>query len=66
MAEEGDEKGASSSVQGPRKKADKDKDKGKKGARDRVLIYDEDLGRTVVQRTRKPGREGFIDDIEEE
>jgi len=31
-----------------------------------VLIYDEDLGRTVVQRTRKPGREGFIDDIEEE
>ena len=68
MAEEGDEQGASSSVQGPRKKADKDKDKdkGKKGARDRVLIYDEDLGRTVVQRTRKPGREGFIDDIEEE
>ncbi len=66
MAEESDKQSASSSVQGARKKADKDKDKGRKGARDRVLIYDEDLGRTVVQRTRKPGREGFIDDIEEE
>lgn len=68
MAEEADEPGMPSSVQSARKKADKDKDKdkGKKGARDRVLIYDEDLGRTVVQRTRKPGREGFIDDIEEE
>lgn len=68
MAEEGDEQGPFSSAQGARKKADKDKnkDKGRKAARDRVLIYDENLGRTVVQRMRKPGREGFIDDIEEE
>ncbi len=64
MAEDSDEQGAPSSTHGARKKADKDK--GKKGARDRVLIYDEELGRTVVQRLRKPGREGFIDDLEEE
>ncbi|MGQ9814134.1 MAG: transcription termination factor NusA [Candidatus Roseilinea sp.] len=62
--EEEDERRPSPSTQGARRKADKDK--GRKGARDRVLIYDEELGRTVVQRMRKPGREGFIDDIEEE
>ena len=64
MAEDGDEARRPGAPQTAKKK---DKaDKGKKGARDRVLIYDEDLGRTVVQRTRKPAREGFIDDIEEE
>jgi hypothetical protein len=50
-----------------KKDKDKDKDKGKKGARDRVLVFDEELGRTVVQRSRKPGRGGdFLDDLEEE
>ncbi|HEY3341852.1 MAG TPA: hypothetical protein VGK81_07530, partial [Anaerolineae bacterium] len=52
---------------GPVKKKDKDKDKGKKGGRDRVLVFDEELGRTVVQRSRKPGRAGeFLDDLDEE
>jgi hypothetical protein len=44
----------------------KDKDKGKKGARDRVLVFDEELGRTVVQRSRKPGRAGDLFEDEEE
>jgi N utilization substance protein A len=49
---------------GPAKK--KDKDKGKKGSRDRVLVFDEELGRTVVQRSRKPGRASeFLDEDEE-
>ena len=49
------------------KKKDKDKDKGKKGSRDRVLVFDEELGRTVVQRSRKPGRASeFLDDLDEE
>ena len=48
---------------GPAKK----KDKGKKGARDRVLVFDEELGRTVVQRSRKPGRVNeLLDDLDEE
>lgn len=52
---------------GPVKKKDKDKDKGKKGGRDRVLVFDEELGRTVVQRSRKPGRAGdLLDDLDEE
>jgi N utilization substance protein A len=52
---------------GPVKKKDKDKDKGKKGGRDRVLVFDEELGRTVVQRSRKPGRAGeAFDDLDEE
>lgn len=66
MAEDEDEPAPHAAGHAPRKKTDKDKDKGRKGARDRVLIYDEELGRTIVQRTRRPGREGFIDDIEEE
>jgi N utilization substance protein A len=44
----------------------KKKEKKKAGVRDRVLIYDEELGRTIVQRSRKPGRAGeFLDEIEE-
>ncbi len=52
----------------PKKKdKDKDKDKGKKGGRDRVLVFDEELGRTVVQRSRKPGRANeLFDDLDEE
>lgn len=60
----GDTSGA---PKGPVKKKDKDKDKGKKGGRDRVLVFDEELGRTVVQRSRKPGRAGdLLDDLDEE
>ena len=51
---------------GPVKKKDKDKDKGKKGSRDRVLVFDEELGRTVVQRSRKPGRTGELPEDDEE
>ncbi|MCL5275963.1 MAG: transcription termination factor NusA [Chloroflexi bacterium] len=44
----------------------KDKDKGKKPGRDRVLVFDEELGRTVVQRSRKPGRTGEVfDDLDD-
>jgi len=66
MAEGEEEEGGLSTKEGGKKK-DKDKDK-KKGGRDRVLIYDEELGRTVVQRSRKPGRAGdeLLDGIEEE
>jgi hypothetical protein len=61
-----DEDGAGSSPAAKAaKKKDKDKDKGKKAGRDRVLVFDEELGRTVVQRSRKPGRASeFLDDIE--
>lgn len=48
-------------------KAGKKKDKGKKLGRGRVLVFDEELGRTVVQRSRKPGRAGDdLDELDEE
>ena len=37
---------------------------GKKPAKDRVLVFDEALGRTVIQRNRKPGR--VLDILDEE
>ncbi len=65
--EDGDETGPGAAAKTAAKKKDKDKDKGKKVGRDRVLVYDEDLGRTVVQRSRKPGRTGdILDEIDEE
>lgn len=38
--------------------------KGKKPAKDRLLVYDEELGRVVTQHLRKPGRYGDLDDLE--
>ncbi len=62
-----DESGPGGTPKAGVKKKDKDKDKGKKAGRDRVLVYDEALGRNVVQRSRKPGRVGDIpDDVDEE
>lgn len=47
-------------------KTGKKKDKAKKVGRGRVLVFDEELGRTVVQRSRKPGRAGdALDEIDE-
>lgn len=61
-----DEDGESAASKAAKKK-DKDKDKGKKAGRDRVLVFDEELGRTVVQRSRKPGRGGeAFDELDEE
>jgi N utilization substance protein A len=63
---EGETSGSAASKTAAKKK-DKDKDKGKKAGRDRVLVFDEELGRTVVQRSRKPGRASeFLDDLDEE
>ena len=64
MGQSGEEAGAAGGAAGKGAKK-KDKDKGKKAGRDRVLVFDEELGRTVVQRSRKPGRAGEVfDDIE--
>ncbi|PJF47305.1 MAG: transcription termination/antitermination protein NusA [Chloroflexi bacterium] len=38
--------------------------KGKKPPKDRLLVYDEELGRVVTQHLRKPGRYGDLDDLE--
>ncbi len=38
--------------------------KGKKPGKDRLLVYDEELGRVVTQHLRKPGRYGDLDDLE--
>ncbi len=38
--------------------------KGKKPTKDRLLVYDEELGRVVTQHLRKPGRYGDLDDLE--
>jgi N utilization substance protein A len=38
--------------------------KSKKPAKDRLLVYDEELGRVVTQHLRKPGRYGDLDDLE--
>jgi hypothetical protein len=64
QTEEDDEESVSGAATQPRTgvavSKKKDKDKGKKGSRDRVLVFDEELGRTVVQRSRKPGRAGDL------
>jgi hypothetical protein len=64
MAVEGasDDDADSTGVKGDKKK---DKDKNKKAAKG-VLVFDEELGRMVVQRSRKPSRaDDFGDDLDE-
>ncbi len=39
--------------------------KGKKPAKDRLLVYDEELGRMVIQHLRKPGRYDELSDLDD-
>lgn len=48
----------------PAKPAKKKEGKGKKHGKERVLIYDEELGRVVTQHHRKPGRYDELDDLD--
>lgn len=48
----------------PAKPAKKKESKGKKHGKERVLIYDEELGRVVTQHHRKPGRYDELDDLD--
>jgi N utilization substance protein A len=67
QTDEDEEGGTTAASKTAVKKKDKDKDKSKKASRDRVLVFDEELGRTVVQRSRKPGRAGeAFDELGEE
>lgn len=59
--DEGEEAEATSAKPAKPKKKDA---KGKKPAKDRLLVYDEELGRVVTQHVRKPGRYGDLDDLE--
>jgi hypothetical protein len=56
----GEEEGDDSTAKGGAKKSPKDIKAGKK---DRVLVYDEELGRMVAQKKHKPGR---YDEFEDE
>ncbi|MCW1969353.1 MAG: transcription termination factor NusA [Anaerolineae bacterium] len=49
----------------PRGRADKKKDAGgKKSGKDRILVFDESLGRNVIQRNRKPSNSFDFDESE--
>jgi len=62
---EGDEEDAEAEGEATRLPKPKKKDaKGKKPAKDRLLVYDEELGRMVTQHVRKPGRYDELDDLE--
>ena len=66
MGQSGEEETTTGSAAAKTAGKKKDKDKGKKPGRERVLVFDEELGRTVVQRSRKPGRTGDgLDDLED-
>jgi N utilization substance protein A len=64
---EGDEEDAEAEAEGEATKLPKPKKKdakGKKPAKDRLLVYDEELGRMVTQHVRKPGRYDELDDLD--
>jgi len=62
---ESDEEDAEAEDEAARLARPKKKDaKGKKPGKDRLLVYDEELGRMVTQHVRKPGRYDELDDLE--
>jgi len=64
---EGDEEDAEAEAEGEATRLPKPKKKdakGKKPAKDRLLVYDEELGRMVTQHVRKPGRYDELDDLD--